>query len=93
MGIGDPPVEVAHVTSARIRVAHEGARNGYSRATFWYAAGVKRVLLTGMSGTGKSTVIGELATLGYKAIDTDADEWSDCLAWYISQASGCTPPR
>lgn len=32
---------------------------------------MKRVLLTGMSGTGKSTVIGKLAALGYKAIDTD----------------------
>src|SRR5579859_734448 len=39
---------------------------------------VKRVLLTGMSGTGKSSVIGELAALGYKAIDTD-DGWCEPL--------------
>jgi shikimate kinase len=32
---------------------------------------MKRVLLTGMSGTGKSTVIGKLGELGYKAVDTD----------------------
>ncbi len=32
---------------------------------------MKRVLLTGMSGTGKSTVVGMLAARGYKAIDTD----------------------
>jgi shikimate kinase len=38
---------------------------------------VKRVLLTGMSGTGKSTLIGELAGRGYKAVDVDADEWSE----------------
>src|SRR4051794_14771832 len=38
---------------------------------------MKRVLLTGMSGTGKSTLIGELAVRGYRAIDTDSDEWSD----------------
>jgi shikimate kinase len=31
-----------------------------------------------MSGTGKSTVIGELGALGYRAIDLDTDEWS---AW------------
>lgn len=42
-----------------------------------YNAGMKRVLLTGMSGTGKSTVIRELATRGYKAVDTDSDEWSE----------------
>jgi shikimate kinase len=38
---------------------------------------VKRVLLTGMSGTGKSTLIRALAARGYKAIDTDTDEWSE----------------
>ncbi len=36
---------------------------------------MKRVLLTGMSGTGKSSVIRALAARGYKAIDTD-DGWS-----------------
>jgi dephospho-CoA kinase len=35
---------------------------------------VKRVLLTGMSGTGKSAVVGALSARGYKAIDTD-DGW------------------
>jgi hypothetical protein len=34
---------------------------------------MKRVLVTGMSGTGKSTVIQELQRRGYKAIDTDWD--------------------
>jgi dephospho-CoA kinase len=38
---------------------------------------VKRILVTGMSGTGKSTVIGELAARGYKAIDADTDEYSE----------------
>jgi dephospho-CoA kinase len=38
---------------------------------------VKRVLLTGMSGTGKSTLIGALAARGYKAVDVDSDEWSE----------------
>jgi len=37
---------------------------------------MKRVLLTGMSGTGKSAVIRELAARGYKAIDGD-DGWSE----------------
>jgi shikimate kinase len=38
---------------------------------------VKRVLLTGMSGVGKSTVVAELARRGYRAIDLDCDEWSE----------------
>jgi len=42
---------------------------------------VKRVLLTGMSGTGKSTVIGELAARGYKAVDADCDEFSEWVAF------------
>ena len=39
---------------------------------------MKRVLLTGMTGTGKSSVIRSLADLGYKAIDTD-DGWCEQL--------------
>ena len=37
---------------------------------------MKRVLLTGMSGTGKSSVVRELVARGYKAIDTD-DGWCE----------------
>jgi dephospho-CoA kinase len=43
-----------------------------------YADPVKRVLVTGMSGTGKSSVVGELAARGFKAVDTD-DGWSEPL--------------
>ena len=39
---------------------------------------MKRVLLTGMPGTGKSSVIRALADLGRKAIDTD-DGWCEQL--------------
>lgn len=38
---------------------------------------MKRILLTGMSGTGKSTMIVKLAALGYKAVDLDSDEYSE----------------
>jgi adenylate kinase family enzyme len=37
---------------------------------------MKHILLTGMSATGKSSVIRELAARGYKAIDADDDGWS-----------------
>lgn len=35
------------------------------------------ILITGMSGTGKSTVLAELATRGWRTIDTDYDGWTD----------------
>jgi dephospho-CoA kinase len=40
---------------------------------------VERVLLTGMSATGKSAVVRELAARGYKAVDTDYG-WCQVLA-------------
>ncbi len=39
---------------------------------------MRRVLITGMSGTGKSTLIAELRRLGYKAVDTGWDpDWEE----------------
>jgi adenylate kinase family enzyme len=35
-----------------------------------------RVLVTGMSGTGKSTVLAELARRGHRVVDTDHGGWS-----------------
>ena len=40
---------------------------------------MKRVLLTGMSGTGKSSVIDALTALGYLAVDTDRG-WCESTA-------------
>ena len=45
---------------------------------------MKRVLLTGMSGTGKSTVICELTARGYKAVDADSDEWSKWVDYVVT---------
>jgi dephospho-CoA kinase len=42
-----------------------------------YHAAVKRVLITGMSATGKSTVLGQLAARGYKTVDTDYGDWTE----------------
>jgi shikimate kinase len=38
------------------------------------------VLLTGMSGTGKSTVLAELDRRGHRVVDTDDDRWSEDVA-------------
>jgi shikimate kinase len=40
---------------------------------------MKRVLITGMSGTGKSSVIQELVARGYRAHDLDTPEWSEWI--------------
>lgn len=45
---------------------------------------MKRILLTGMSGTGKSTAIQELAERGYAAYDLDTPEWSEWVEADIS---------
>ena len=38
-----------------------------------------RVLLTGLSATGKSTLIGLLGARGHAAVDLDAEEWSEWI--------------
>jgi predicted ATPase len=39
--------------------------------------GMRRVLVTGMSGTGKSTALVELAKRGFQVVETDGAPWSD----------------
>lgn len=38
---------------------------------------VQRVLVTGMSGTGKSRALAELGRLGFEVVDTDEPGWTD----------------
>jgi dephospho-CoA kinase len=38
---------------------------------------VRRILVTGMSGTGKSTVLAELRRRGYDVVETDEPEWME----------------
>jgi shikimate kinase len=52
---------------------------------------VKRVLITGMSGTGKSTVIAALAARGYKAVDTDDGGLSEVVAVSDDVRTGLDP--
>jgi dephospho-CoA kinase len=41
---------------------------------------VSTILVTGMSGTGKSTVLAALADRGIRVVDLDTDEWSTEVA-------------
>ena len=49
---------------------------------------MKRVLITGMSATGKSSVLGELASRGYKTVDTDYGGWTERVAVPDAAARG-----
>ena len=47
---------------------------------------MRTILVTGMSGTGKSTALGELRRRGYEVVDTDEPgwtEWSDEDGGYV----------
>ena len=41
---------------------------------------MNRILITGMSGTGKTSVIQEMIARGHRAIDLDTPEWSEWVA-------------
>jgi dephospho-CoA kinase len=53
----------------------------------------KRILITGMSGTGKSSVIVRLAELGYVAIDADAPGYSAEVPAPEDELTGIGPGR
>ena len=53
---------------------------------FFSLLGMRRVLVTGMAGTGKSSALVELNRLGFEVVDTDDPgwtEWSDIEGGYV----------
>ncbi len=50
-----------------------------------------RVLITGMSGTGKSAVIQALAERGYRSVDADEAGWSEVVAVPEEELTGLGP--
>jgi dephospho-CoA kinase len=49
---------------------------------------MRRILVTGVSGVGKSTVVVRLGELGHRAVDLDSAKWSE---WVESSDGGPTP--
>ena len=54
---------------------------------------MKRVLLTGMSGTGKSTLVQELAGRGYRAYDADDGGLSEVVDVSLDEITGIGPGK
>jgi dephospho-CoA kinase len=54
---------------------------------------MKRVLITGMSGTGTSTVVSELAARGQKAVDADAPGFSELVSVPSDELTGPGPGK
>ncbi|MBR0668879.1 AAA family ATPase [Roseomonas hellenica] len=50
---------------------------------------MRRVLITGMSGTGKSAAVRELAARGHQAHDLDTPEWSE---WVVADPADALTP-
>ena len=48
------------------------------------------ILITGMSGTGKSSALAELARRGHRTVDTDSDEWCE---WVTTTGQGGQPEQ
>jgi dephospho-CoA kinase len=53
---------------------------------------VRRILLTGISGVGKSGVVAALSARGYTAVDADRDEYSEWIAIAPDAADEAGPP-
>ncbi len=57
-----------------------------SAVASFYPSIMRRILVTGMSGTGKSTVLAQLQRLGFEVVDTDDGgytEWSEREGGYV----------
>jgi shikimate kinase len=52
---------------------------------------MKRVLITGMSGTGKSTVVAALAARGHRAVDADEPGFSELVGVPEGELTGLGP--
>jgi hypothetical protein len=86
-------VVVGRVDVGGTRAEHRACSRRAVGSAKGYVGAMKRVLLTGMSGTGKSTVINELSARGYKAVDTDYHGLSELVTAPQDQVTGLGPGR
>ena len=56
--------------------SRSGSMDGRGNAVGMSKVGMSRILVTGMSGTGKSTLLAELRRRGYRTVDTDYEGWT-----------------
>lgn len=70
---------------------HEPAPDDRAREPHKAATPMKRVLITGMSGTGKSAVIRELVARGHPGHDLDTADWSHWVD--VDSSDELTPIR
>src|SRR3954454_8865647 len=64
----------------RPRTAAYGIPGAIIAPALGSVASMSRVLVTGMSGTGKSSALAELGRRGYRVVDTDDPGWSEWVA-------------
>src|SRR5437867_12368126 len=57
------------------RDLHHRDRYGRGRLTIGSVVRMSRILVTGISGTGKSSALAELGRRGYPVVDTDDPGW------------------
>ena len=76
-----PPGPLAPLVAASrdhtLRGPHPGAHGPAECVTLGSVVPMSRILLTGMSGTGKSSALAELGGRGYRVVDTGDPGWRE----------------
>ena len=76
-----PPGPLAPLVAASrnhtLRGPHPGAHGPAERVTLGSVVPMSTILVTGMSGTGKSSALAELGRRGFRVVDTDEPGWRE----------------
>jgi len=77
----DPHAELVHALDRAALVPARADEEERPLGHGGDAMRVRRILVTGMSGTGKSSALAELARQGFRTVDTDEPGWKDGELW------------